>query len=136
MFVTYTHALKSAAANIGAGGLSEAAKSLESAGRKQDGGYISAHTDDFLKRLKRVTDDISSFLSARVREVGLGVLSDTAPEIGEKMKRLKTALTEIDIGEIDRLTAELGGYLPSEISRKILVADYKGAVEMIGEALF
>jgi len=55
----YVHALKSAAANIGAGRLAEAAKSLEAAGDSGDTNYIQTNNEGFLADLKVLLNEIS-----------------------------------------------------------------------------
>jgi len=55
----YVHALKSAAANIGAEKLAEAANALEAAGDSGDINYIQANNESFLADLKALLDEIS-----------------------------------------------------------------------------
>ena len=52
LYTTCIHGLKSAAATIGASGLSETAKVLEMAGKREDLTFIEAHNDKFLKTLE------------------------------------------------------------------------------------
>ena len=54
----YVHAIKSAAANIGADRISEAASSLESAADQEDMDYIKAHTADFIAELEELLASI------------------------------------------------------------------------------
>jgi CheY-like chemotaxis protein len=55
----YVHAIKSAAANIGADRISEAATILEAAADRGDMDYIKAHTAGFLADLKELLDVIN-----------------------------------------------------------------------------
>jgi len=55
----YVHALKSAAANIGAQRLAEAANALEAAGDSGDINYIQANNESFLVDLKTLLNEIS-----------------------------------------------------------------------------
>jgi HPt (histidine-containing phosphotransfer) domain-containing protein len=54
LYTTYTHALKSACANVGAESLSEAAKMLETAGNNGDENYIYANSAKFLENLTTI----------------------------------------------------------------------------------
>ncbi|MCL2320412.1 MAG: ATP-binding protein, partial [Treponema sp.] len=64
LYTIYVHGLKSAAANIGAGELSEAAKALEYAGTRQDVDFIQAHHAKFLEDLKLLLNNINRALPA------------------------------------------------------------------------
>ena len=58
----YVHAIKSAAANIGAERLSEAANALEVAGDSGDINYIQSNNANFIADLKALLDEIKSYL--------------------------------------------------------------------------
>ena len=62
LYVIYVHALKSAAAVIGADELSRMAKDLEAAGNRKDMAYIQMHNDELLSALKSLTNDIGEAL--------------------------------------------------------------------------
>ena len=53
-YAIHCHALKSAAANIGAQTVSDAAKNLEMAGNRKDMGYIEAQNENFLNALEKL----------------------------------------------------------------------------------
>ena len=58
LYTIHVHALKSAAANIGALDLSEAAKALEMAGERNDMDYIRAHNEQLLADLADMLNSI------------------------------------------------------------------------------
>jgi len=57
-FITQVHALKSAAASVGAAHLSAQAEKLESAGRREDLVFIKENLDSFLESLKELAKNI------------------------------------------------------------------------------
>jgi len=62
LFTIYIHALKSAAANIGADNLSEAASALEEAGKEGDISYVTSNSVQFLTDLEALLDNINTAL--------------------------------------------------------------------------
>ena len=62
LFATHAHALKSAAANIGANPVSELAAVLERAGKSGDTETIAGHLDEFRYELTKLLADISAAL--------------------------------------------------------------------------
>jgi len=62
-YTTHVHALKSAAASIGAGQLSSAAYDLEMAGENDDMGFIEKNNKDFIVLLEKFLSDIKDVLS-------------------------------------------------------------------------
>jgi CheY-like chemotaxis protein len=62
-YVTYLHALKSAAASIGADKLSHAAFDLESAGENEDMAFIRSNNDSFIKLLEKFLRELKETLS-------------------------------------------------------------------------
>ncbi|MDR1702634.1 MAG: response regulator, partial [Sporomusaceae bacterium] len=64
-YTIYVHALKSAAATIGAAKLAAAAQELEQAGQKKDFEFIKAHNGAFLAELAILFKNIEPFISAQ-----------------------------------------------------------------------
>jgi signal transduction histidine kinase/CheY-like chemotaxis protein len=93
-YVTQVHGLKGAAANIGAVGLSESAKSLEAAGRRNDRAFIDGNTARLLADLEALLRDIDKTVAAEKDE---SVMTDADKEI------LKTALGGLReaVGDLD-----------------------------------
>jgi signal transduction histidine kinase/DNA-binding NarL/FixJ family response regulator/HPt (histidine-containing phosphotransfer) domain-containing protein len=94
-YVTQVHGLKSAAANIGAVGLSESAKALEMAGQRNDRAFIDDNT-------ARLSADLETLL----RDIGnaAAVAEKDAPAMTEADKEaLKTALGGLReaVGDLD-----------------------------------
>jgi CheY-like chemotaxis protein/HPt (histidine-containing phosphotransfer) domain-containing protein len=68
LYITHVHALKSAAASIGAGELSETSEALELAGLQGDLDFIRAHSDKLLSDLEILLRNIHSVISAQGNE--------------------------------------------------------------------
>jgi HPt (histidine-containing phosphotransfer) domain-containing protein len=101
-FTTQVHALKSASASIGAAELSKKAAMLEDAGKRGDMTAISEGLDGFRDDLSLIVERIRHALSFRKDAPdGTPVLDKTA------LIRLKEALEAEDIGNADRLIADL-----------------------------
>ncbi|MCL1941269.1 MAG: response regulator, partial [Synergistaceae bacterium] len=143
LYTTYVHALKSASASIGAGELSEIAKSLEFAGKNRDMAYIDSNNDKFLDEFEILLGDIKEAIS-RVPEPesassGESLSSESAKE---KLSALKDALNDMDVVTADEIMNELssGGGKSfdaavkeslSQIAQNILLCDYDDAVSNI-----
>ena len=63
LFTIHIHALKSAAANIGADSLSEAASALEEAGKEGDMPYVTSKSAQLLSDLEALLDNIESSIN-------------------------------------------------------------------------
>jgi CheY-like chemotaxis protein len=114
-FVTQVHALKSASASIGAAELSEKAAMLEDAGKRGDVTAISERLDGFREDLSRMVNRVRGALpSGKDAPGGEAVLDKTA------LIRLKEALAAEDIGNADRLIADLSGKPLGESARDSL----------------
>jgi signal transduction histidine kinase/ActR/RegA family two-component response regulator/HPt (histidine-containing phosphotransfer) domain-containing protein len=107
-FTLYAHALKSAAANIGALGISEKAKTLEMAGKSGDTDFITANANGFLSDLEALTNDINLIIAVTKKAA-----AQTPSDLGALktiLKALKTALADVDIEEIDKNAHELQAF--------------------------
>jgi HPt (histidine-containing phosphotransfer) domain-containing protein len=104
-FTIQFHALKSAAATIGALELSKKAEALEAAGRKRDTAFVKARLPEFCR-----------LLSELVRQTGEGLKKESAEHAGggderltgDQLARLKDALRREDVEAIDKLLDEFG----------------------------
>jgi HPt (histidine-containing phosphotransfer) domain-containing protein len=121
LYVTYVHALKSATANIGAADLSETAKALEMAGRREDWEIIEERTPRLLANLELIMRDIDKVLAAEKEKRGKADI-DTGALKGA-LGKLRMALDDIDPGLIGAAVKDLR---PFEHA-----ADWGGAVEGI-----
>jgi len=97
-YVTPIHALKSAAAYIGADELSEKAKALEAAGKQQDRTFIQTHNPALLSALKALLDAIDVVLGAN-----------------EKGERKKTADMTLLKAELAKLAAAIDSVNPGAV---------------------
>lgn len=137
LYSVHIHALKSASASIGAYEIANLAKTLEFAGKNEDIEFIRKNNAQFIGELQALLDNIGqTLLSNRksVSESDVGLLKEYA-------SKLKDALSELDIGEIDAVTDELNGRswdnqtneTLETIMNRILVCEYGEALELIDE---
>jgi len=140
LYSIYTHALKSACANIGALKLSEEAKILETAGLKHELDFIREHNDGFLSRLKELLADIDKAISDSTAE-SVKLLDPAI--LKQLLGKLKTALENFDIVSIDETSLELQAYtqLPGSgetlnaILQDAFVGKYKQAASQIDQLM-
>ena len=140
LYTTYVHALKSSLAGIGAKGLSDAAKSLELAGRNEDMAFIENNNDKFLNGLETLLDNIKTAINGAMpekhREGGRNLDSGS---IKEKLSGIKEALNNMDVAAANEIMAELsrepvGDKMKdalSQIARCILLCEYNDAAGRI-----
>jgi len=156
LYTIYVHALKSACANIGANKLSSEAKILESAGAKQDIGFIMKHNANFMDSLKKLLANIEKAIASTTSNSYLGIFGKhsnhtTFDNIDDSEKKnfehqlakLKTALENYDVTTIDEVSVELQKFKQfpdiSEVLDNILqnafVGKYKQALVQIEEII-
>jgi len=138
LFTTYIHALKSASANIGAGGLAATALELEMAGQRRDFEYVYANTENCIAGFEALLASIGDALSTHSAPHGHQVRPPCpldARLFNEELSRLKAALENLDIGAIDRSVEVLMDTARTEnqhdtakkISKHILLGEYDEA---------
>jgi signal transduction histidine kinase/FixJ family two-component response regulator/HPt (histidine-containing phosphotransfer) domain-containing protein len=145
-FTTQVHALKSAAAAIGAATVSEMAKNLEAAGKTGALVYIQGNLESFLKHLTELIKNIRTVL-----EADSVIAPDKIPppdSSGSKapftvrlLHELEEALGAQKVEDIDRLLDELArrpleaGVKEAleQVSDEVLMAEYNKALEIIRE---
>jgi signal transduction histidine kinase/CheY-like chemotaxis protein/HPt (histidine-containing phosphotransfer) domain-containing protein len=141
-YTIYVHALKSAAANVGAVRLSEDAKELEMAGKRMNADFIAARTPLLLTDLEALRGDIAEVVAA-AREARM---SDMPPvdenAVKTALAELKTALKELNAGAIHDATDKVRGFNAAapgsaveKIMQNILVGDYDEAAAQIDKLL-
>ena len=141
LYTTYVHALKSAAANIGADKLSEAAYALEKAGRQGDLAFITAGNDDTLLMLARLLKNINAALSSR--GINKADVSLETEKLKSELNILKSALQTFDFEIINRAVDTLSVLEQTDsdrveirkISRHILMSEYDEAEALIDSLL-
>jgi CheY-like chemotaxis protein len=142
LYTTYVHALKGATANIGAVHLSEKAKTLEMAGKRNDLAFIQSNTAHFLTMLERLVGTIGDVLSLQ-RKGTDGQATIDVELLKSELAKLKSALTNMDGGAINRIVDTLQKMVLSDddgtairnISKNIMMVEYDAAVEQIDALL-
>ncbi|ULQ60565.1 response regulator [Brucepastera parasyntrophica] len=144
LYTTYVHALKSAAASIGAQGLSDFARDLERAGKNEDTEFIEMNSFFFLTQLETLLQNIDDALSA-YRQSGSEITEEMTDPLlfKSELSGLKDALENMNTGTADTIITGLQKMnLPQKavsgieyISHNVLLSDYEGAVAIIDELL-
>jgi CheY-like chemotaxis protein/nitrogen-specific signal transduction histidine kinase len=149
------HALKSAAATIGATELSRRAAALEAAGRAGNRAVIETELAPFLEQLRETVKNIreacsnaqafeAESLAADGEDGGQTPPNQAGPSLFvSKLTELKAALELKNMKEIDRVLAKMESiFLESEwaetvsrISTHILMSEFKEALLLIDQAL-
>ncbi|MDR0330697.1 MAG: response regulator [Chitinispirillales bacterium] len=110
LYTTYVHALKSASANIGATRVSEAAKSLEAAGKEGNSAFINEHTPKLIYDLKILLVNIGNFLRTKAPRMQGGGGGNGAIDINalrNVLTKLKNAISTVTIANIRSSVKEL-----------------------------
>jgi signal transduction histidine kinase/CheY-like chemotaxis protein len=139
------HALKSAAATIGAVELSAEAAALEAAGKAGDIAAIQEGLPAFYKRLTETIEGIGKALEEKQKELGEGLQgrSGTREELADLAAALQAALQSKNMKEIDRLVEEIEQRpldtetreLINVVSDKTLMGEYDAAIERVNVLL-
>ena len=143
MFVTQVHALKSAAASVGAAAISAEAAGLEAAGKAGDLTHIRENLSAFAERLAELVKNIGAALdlSADSRNAAAdtnGICSEQ-PHTIPLFRELAGALQSQNVPEIDRILGELSKQpmdaqtreTVEQISDAVLVAEFGKAQEIL-----
>jgi len=136
LYTIHVHALKSAAANIGAENLSAAARSLEEAGRKENVQFIKKETGNFLAELEELHDSIKYVITGAENEKNISF--DLESVTGE-LVMLKDAIGSYDSASIKKNTDSLQklihadgiGSSIEEILQFVLIGDDDNAISSI-----
>jgi CheY-like chemotaxis protein len=118
VFTIQVHALKSAAASIGAADISAQAARFEAAGRAGDRERITAELPSFAGNLEKLGADIREALNTRPTAPDTPPLGEGLPLLRE----LGEALGARRLADIDRLLTALEGRLPGSEGRELLDA--------------
>jgi CheY-like chemotaxis protein len=137
LYATYVHALKSTTASIGAADLSEKAKLLEAAGKREDSEFIKQHNPGFIVKLKELASDINDALSlSKENKQEVPVDIDV---LRSELNKLKEALVALNPSAINSTTSYLQEFTKSEkfgasleaILQNTLIGEYDEAVAII-----
>jgi HPt (histidine-containing phosphotransfer) domain-containing protein len=112
LYTTYVHALKSAAANIGAVQLSEIALTLETAGKEGNRACIDEYTPRLIYELKLLLLNIGNFLRTTADKSQVNATVDT-DALKRTLGKLKEAVSTVAIGEMRAAMKELQPYASS-----------------------
>jgi PAS domain S-box-containing protein len=138
LYTTYIHALKSAAASVGAEDLSDLAAGLEAAAKRENLTFIKTHSEDFITELELMLERIKNAVLKNNGSRDAGEDSEDTG-IAEELAVLMKALEDMDAGAINQTLATLQKAARSErdseavrsISAKILVSEYEEAIDLI-----
>ena len=139
LYTTLVHGLKSAALSIGAGKLSDFAKSLEMAGKSGSFDFIAEHNGEFLAEFEKLLLNINAAVAGGGERDKAELEAGDAEFLKTALAELKTALENMEAGKINNLIKELenrtfdrkNNAAISKLSRLILVSDYDEAVTLI-----
>jgi len=150
-FVINVHALKSAAAAIGAEKISEHAAMLENAGRAGDEAYIHANIGVFVEHLTKLIEDINYTLETEKAEneqkdthgAEKSVDSQDNKVIFSLFESLRQALVSQKMDTIDQLLEKLYKLPLNEKTRQaadhvsdyVLITEFDRAIKTIDECM-
>ena len=142
-FTTHVHALKSAAASLGAARLSTEAGRLEDAGKDMDAAFIRENLPRFTENLKGMINNIQNALENLKDESSPAEPSEPQPIPIPLLLELKESLEKEDIMKINSLLKKLQEKTydsetqtaVEKISSDILVAEYANAIEVIAKLI-
>jgi HPt (histidine-containing phosphotransfer) domain-containing protein len=141
-YVIYVHALKGASASLGAAELSESAKALEMAGKREDYKFIHANNAKLIEELETLLYNIGKIISADGDDAPKN-LSVNKEELRSQLMKLKSALDDFDFTVIDGIVSRLQNFTQVEnigsvikiILQNILIGGYDEAVSLIDDLL-
>ena len=133
-FTMQAHALKSAAANIGALDVSELAKTLEASGKNGGADFINANAGAFLADLETLAEEINLVIKANEKATAATAASDYGA-LKTILTELKAALAAVNIEEIDKNAHDLQTFPCAEnvksaaeaILRMVLIGNFDEA---------
>ncbi|MDR0554093.1 MAG: response regulator [Treponema sp.] len=145
LFITQVHALKSAAASIGAEKTAAMAKELEAAGKAGETAFIARELPDFMEHLADLTDEIGKALNedAARGDAARSSLTAGSPAgavlLHEIAPALEEALLARKVEDIDRLmeTLDRRPFDPQikealeQIADDILMMEYQSAADRV-----
>lgn len=144
LYAVYSHALKGAAANIGAEELSAFALRMEDAGKQVNTAYIQTNITAFLLQLSQMTDNIKEYL---VSVENMNIFDNLEAGDNELLKRKATFILDraqnTDIIAIEDTLDELAKYFWKEpysahikaIKAAADIFDYDGIIAAVSKLL-
>jgi len=104
------HGLKSALANIGAGGLSSQALGLEKAAAEGRRPFIEDSLPGFIENIRALTIKIKAALPGDVSEETAARQPGEEKQLADKLRTLKRKIQSLEIGDASGLIGELRAY--------------------------
>ncbi|MCL2664512.1 MAG: ATP-binding protein [Defluviitaleaceae bacterium] len=137
LFVTHVHALKSAAANIGADELSRTAGMLEEAAKNGDIEYLRANNNQFFAMLERMLKSINEKYLTHKKNIATDDFDRN--EFAEDLNALRAAIRDMDAEVMNKSIYSLLKYQTSDktkslirkISIHLLMAEFEEAEMLI-----
>ena len=132
------HALKSSARLVGATAFGEEAQLLETAGKKEDTGYIHSHHAAFIETFRSFKAPLEEVFAAKEKPPADKPEADT--ERMEKVYReMRTAADEMDCDRLEEIIAEMDQYripageeeLCGQLKRAVAEFDYEAVLELL-----
>jgi len=140
-FITNVHALKSASASLGAGGVSSIAAELEKAGKDGDILFISDYLPGFAQKLEELIKNIQTALAlsektseASDRTADISAYIPAFRELAEALKAKKIPEINSILSTIDPQDSKIKDIL-EQISDQVLMAEFDNALKIIDEAM-
>jgi HPt (histidine-containing phosphotransfer) domain-containing protein len=134
LFTICVHALKGAAANIGAVGLSESAKALEAAGKREDRVFIREHIGALLSDLESLLRNIDEAIAAEKKKNGSAADSDKEA-VRDALVNLRDAIGNLDPDAINAAAGTLrrigSGSKIDAVLQNTLIGEYDKTVALI-----
>lgn len=144
-YTIVVHSVKSSCANIGALELSQMARDLEDAGKREDVDYIKEHNEEFLACYRRLIDDLENLFATddeekKAEEPGATEAREiSAAEWDTMIDRLSYYLQELELDMAEEVLEELktcnitkdATDLVADISYKLQRFDVEGAREAV-----
>lgn len=100
LFITHTHAMKSASKGIGANDVSERFKEMEFAGKEEDMAKIEEKFPSCLEAFEELLNQIKKYLDGDAS-------SEEEDTVSAALKKMKAALEDMDTDIFEELLAEL-----------------------------
>jgi HPt (histidine-containing phosphotransfer) domain-containing protein len=139
LFTINVHALKGAAANVGALALSEAAKALEDAGKREDRVFIRENIGRLLSDLETLLRNIDEAISTEKKKSGQTQTGTDMESIKAALAGLSSAIADLDPDAINAAAGKLrrmgGGSKVETILQNTLIGEYDAAVSLIESLL-
>jgi signal transduction histidine kinase/DNA-binding NarL/FixJ family response regulator/HPt (histidine-containing phosphotransfer) domain-containing protein len=143
LYGIHIHALKSASASIGAGKVSNIARTLETAAKNNNREFIVQNNEKFIEALSQLLESISAVIESvrsAKKQKGGSIQKIDVELVVRRACRLKEALSAFDMESADdsleQLRSQASGDMESlleGISNSILICEYDRADELIDE---